>query len=81
MVAEVIGEYRYQLWVVSGYKAGLTNVIFPPEATYETCAVNTNWLIDNWYKWGYKECPLEEVWVVENEELFPNREREEFIVE
>lgn len=48
MVAEVIGEYRYQLWVVSGYKAGLTNVIFPPEATYETCAVNTNWLIDNW---------------------------------
>ena len=81
MVAEVIGECCYQLWVISGYKAGLTRQILPPEATYEAYAVDTKWIIDNWYKWGYIECPLEDVWVVENEELFPNRVREEFIVE
>lgn len=44
----------------------------PSDANYETYAVSTKWLVGNWHEWGYIDCPLEDVWVVENEELFSN---------
>ena len=72
MVAEQIGVQAYQLWTISGYYAGMILHKLPSDANYETYAVSTKWLVGNWHEWGYIDCPLEDVWVVENEELFSN---------
>lgn len=51
---------------VSGYKAGLICSILPGSRPRETgCAVDREWLIANWNKWCYFECPLERVYVVD----------------
>lgn len=58
----------YTLMVASGYKAGLRFVILPKESrptTNSGYAISTEWLIANWTKWGYMDCPVEDVWVVE----------------
>lgn len=49
----------YSLMVISGYKAGLTLVYLPAEAKYQ--GIGKQWLIDNWAKWIYPECPVNEV--------------------
>jgi len=60
------GEVRkYALMVVSGYKAGLIFVVFPQEANAKV-GIDVEWLKTNWSKWGYAECPLEEVYVILN---------------
>lgn len=53
--------------VVSGYKAGLPLVIFPVES-YDSSSgsLDRDWLINNWSKWVYPECPVEFVEVAEN---------------
>lgn len=42
----------------------------PSDANYETYAVSTKWLVGNWHEWGYIDCPLEDVWVVERRTIF-----------
>jgi Immunity protein 45 len=57
----------YALLVVSGYKAGLVYVILPEESVpkeNEGYAINSNWLRNNWEKWGYADCPLQDVYLL-----------------
>ncbi|WP_349816621.1 Imm45 family immunity protein [Acidovorax sp. SUPP3334] len=67
----------YSLMVSSGYKAGLVYSVLPDESIPsedDGYAVNLSWLKMNWGKWGYFECPLNEVYVLENQppESMPN---------
>jgi len=63
------GENRqYALLVNSGYKAGLIFVVLPEEANANT-GINIDWLKENWQKWGYTECSLEETYLVFRENL------------
>jgi hypothetical protein len=57
----------YALLVVSGYKAGLIFAILPDESVpkeNEGYAISVNWLKENWRKWGYFDCPLEDVFLL-----------------
>jgi hypothetical protein len=58
----------YMLIVSSGYKAGLKYCQFPNESIPEgyRMGLNTKWLIDNWSKWGYFDCPVEKVQIFES---------------
>lgn len=58
---------HYAMIVISGYKAGLIYVVFPEESIPQEnagYAVDIKWLQDNWSKWGYVDCPLEEVYLI-----------------
>ena len=61
------GYNTYGLIVVSGYKAGLTFVVFPAEVWQisNRPGLSSEWLRSNWYKWGYGQCPLEDVQLIE----------------
>ncbi|WP_164547969.1 Imm45 family immunity protein [Variovorax beijingensis] len=54
--------------VVTGYKAGLVLVHLPAEARSEANAraLSTAWVVENWGRWIYSECPAELVQVLEN---------------
>ena len=63
------GRREYALMVISGYKAGLIFVILPDESYVfgeNGGGVNVEWLRANWSKWGYFECPVEQVQVFTN---------------
>ena len=69
MVVENYGNKSrsYALLVISGYKAGLTYVVLPQESIptdNEGYAINLEWLRCNWSKWGYIDCPLDDVYIV-----------------
>jgi hypothetical protein len=71
MVIETPDEHRmiYALLVSSGYKAGIIYTKLPIESIPKEkigYAVDVKWLIENWTKWGYFSCPLEDVYVLEN---------------
>ncbi len=57
----------YALMVISGFKAGCTLVQLPEECLNFDKSVGRQWLIDNWSKWIYPECPVSEVSVFRNE--------------
>jgi hypothetical protein len=60
-------QRQYALLVVSGYKAGLTFVQLPPESipkANEGYAVDIEWLKLNWNKWGYIDCPVDDVHII-----------------
>ncbi len=56
------------LMVCSGYKAGLINVILPPESAGEkgSGVLLTSWVIENWQHWIYPECDVAEVYILNN---------------
>ncbi|MDO5105248.1 Imm45 family immunity protein [Capnocytophaga sp.] len=65
LLCDLFGELG--LVVCTGYKAGLVFCVFPSEALSKdktTFAIETQWLKENWHKWGYFECPLEEVLIL-----------------
>jgi len=68
LVCESQNENGYQLIVATGYKAGLTFSNLPKESIPQgqRFGLSTSWLINNWTKWGYFDCPLENVWIMEN---------------
>jgi hypothetical protein len=55
------------LLVASGYKAGLVNVVLPVESCPENGieGIKTTWLIENWNTWGYRDCPIDQVYIYE----------------
>ncbi|WP_107178656.1 Imm45 family immunity protein [Paracidovorax avenae] len=62
-------ELRYALLNVTGYKAGLIYVILPKDSqpsNQEGYAIDKDWLLSNWSKWGYFNCPIEKVQIIEN---------------
>lgn len=56
------------IMVVTGYKAGLTLVHLPAEVKPPggSRAVSTQWMVGNWSKWIYPECPVDRVQVIGN---------------
>lgn len=50
----------YGLMVTSGYKAGLTLVLLPPESLVEG-GVSRGWVIENWSKWIYPDSKVSDV--------------------
>ncbi|MCL1992125.1 MAG: Imm45 family immunity protein [Spirochaetes bacterium] len=62
-------DFGYTLMVISGYKAGLKLVTLPKDSLPNEnsgYAINVNWLKNNWHKWGYNDCLLEDVWIITN---------------
>jgi hypothetical protein len=55
----------YGLVVVSGYKAGCINIIFPTESSGSTFSIGLQkvWLINNWNKWVYIDGSVDSVWI------------------
>ncbi len=61
-------ENGYMLIVCSGYKAGLKFCQFPNSSIPEgfCMGLDRNWLIKNWEKYGYYDCKIEDVQILEN---------------
>lgn len=60
----------YTLMVASGYKAGLRFVVLPEESmpcNNPGYAISTGWLKESWNKWGYTDCLIDDVWIIQNE--------------
>lgn len=54
------------LVVSSGYKAGLILIKLPQESHLkEMRALSTEWIIDNWTKWIYPECDVNDVYLLD----------------
>ena len=78
------GAKTFQLIVISGFKAGAKYYQFPEESLPKDRSrygLSTHWLRDNWYKYGYIDCPLEDVYIYESqvptkfEEIISSKER------
>jgi hypothetical protein len=66
MICETYEEDSgFTLNVVSGYKAGLRFVILPKESSDDRLGINATWLRNNWEKWGYNDCAVKDVLVIE----------------
>jgi hypothetical protein len=54
--------------VVTGYKAGSVLVHLPAVArsAENVRALSTSWVLENWSRWIYPDCPAEMVQVIEN---------------
>jgi len=64
------GAKTFQLIVISGFKAGSKYYQFPEESLPKDRSrygLSTHWLRDNWYKYGYIDCPLEDVYIYESQ--------------
>lgn len=58
------------LIVMSGYKAGKVNVIFPDSSSSKgKRALNKTWLMDNWKRYFYPDGLPEQAWVTELESI------------
>ncbi|MCT4708597.1 Imm45 family immunity protein [Enterobacteriaceae bacterium H16N7] len=54
------------LVVSTGHKAGLMLIALPAESvSTEGRALSTTWVINNWAKWIYPECNVENVHIIE----------------
>ncbi|HGM6861301.1 TPA: Imm45 family immunity protein [Serratia rubidaea] len=59
-------ERPYGLIVSSGFKAGLFLVKLPIESiSDEGHGLSTEWVINNWAKWIYPECNVEDVHILD----------------
>ena len=55
-------ESGFALYCISGYHKGKLEVCLPKEALGKTCrAVLVEWVLENWNRWIYQECPVEDV--------------------
>lgn len=57
----------YGLVVSTGHKAGLILVRLPKECQSEnSVSIKYRWIIDNWSKWIYPDCNIEDVFILEH---------------
>lgn len=68
MVVETTdSERRLGFMVATGYSAGHTVVLLPPECLLDgTVMISSDWLYANWNKWVYLHCSADEVIYVGN---------------
>jgi hypothetical protein len=45
----------------TGYHAGQTELVLPIEAKHGNGGLSVNWIKENWQKWVYCQCSLNEV--------------------
>ncbi|MDT0356956.1 Imm45 family immunity protein [Herbaspirillum huttiense F1] len=71
MVVDIPGDERpFALVVSTGRKAGRILVKLPPDALWsEGHGLSLPWIVENWAKWIYPECPVEEVLILSNYEI------------
>lgn len=79
MVVDLADDERpFALMVATGRKAGLLLVQFPSDALWPGGhGLSLPWIIENWAKWIYPECPVEEVLFLLNYEI---KEAEEILL-
>lgn len=66
------GEFGHSLVVISGNKAGLLVVRLPVESgSSGTRGISKDWIVKNWAKWVYPDCPVENVYLYDKAEV-PN---------
>ncbi|GBR04064.1 hypothetical protein HW511_08080 [Asaia siamensis] len=51
----------FGLIVTTGYKAGIIFQLLPAECLHDSAAVSLSWIKDNWNKWIYEDCSIDEV--------------------
>ncbi len=60
-------ESGFALTCISGYCAGNLELCLPEEAVNDfNSSISTQWVIDNWNKWIYDGCTINDVWFIEN---------------
>ena len=58
------GEYGHSIIVLSGNKAGRLVVRLPLEScSAGVHGVSQEWIVKNWSKWVYPDCPVENVYL------------------
>lgn len=58
-------ESGFALYCISGYHKGSLEVCLPKEALGKNCrAVSAEWMVKNWNRWIYRDCPVEEVSII-----------------
>lgn len=67
--ASFLNDDNLYLVVTTGYNAGCIVRQLPPECRGKyrgknAIAVSTKWLIENWNKWVYQDCKVEDVYVI-----------------
>jgi hypothetical protein len=70
MVVDIPDEKRgHSIIVASGNKSGLVLVCLPVESgTPGSHGISKEWIIANWSKWIYPECPVEAVYLFDQTE-------------
>ncbi|AYH16470.1 hypothetical protein GMW39_20595 [Pectobacterium parmentieri] len=57
----------YSLVVTTGHKAGLILVRLPNECeSVSNRSISYQWILDNWNKWIYPDCNLEDILIIEH---------------
>ena len=60
-------DRKFGLVVSTGHKAGLILIKLPKEAESNNFAgIDRQWVIDNWNKWIYETCNVDDVYVIQN---------------
>ncbi|SDF95499.1 Imm45 family immunity protein [Pseudomonas thivervalensis] len=63
-------QYGHSIAVASGNKAGLLVVRLPVESRFSgTREISREWLVENWAKWIYPDCPVEKVYLFKQAEI------------
>ncbi len=58
-------KFGHSLVVASGNKSGLMLIQLPIESRAPGHGISIRWLIDNWSKWVYPECDVNDVFLYE----------------
>ncbi|MGJ8647181.1 MAG: Imm45 family immunity protein [Marinomonas colpomeniae] len=66
LIEDFDAESRYKLICATGYHAGKTELILPIEARHEKGGISKNWVINNWNKWIYPDCSVDNVKCIES---------------
>jgi hypothetical protein len=71
MVLDIPDEqYGHSIAVASGNKAGLLVVRLPVESRLPgTWGLSREWVVKNWAKWIYPDCPVEKVYLFKQAEV------------
>ncbi|MCS2161241.1 Imm45 family immunity protein [Scandinavium sp. H11S7] len=60
-------DSEHALVVSTGHKAGLILVRLPRECESTSCrSIKYQWILDNWDKWIYPECSVEDVFIFQH---------------
>ncbi|WP_084615085.1 Imm45 family immunity protein [Pseudomonas batumici] len=69
MVVDIPGEQcGHSIIVSSGNKSGLVLVQLPIESRSLGHGISKKWIVENWAKWIYPECPVESVYIFDRAE-------------
>ena len=61
-------ESSFAVVCISGYHAGETECYLPKEAkNVSTHSISRSWLIKNWNKWIYPDCPIQDVLILKSQ--------------